>query len=241
MANVIRQDVVQIGFDTDYDELIKLVKAVDDLKKMFKGDFDNDTFNDLAKDAQKLKKNVGGVDDAFKDTKDSTNKFKQALDKVRNAKFDKLKSGINSVNKALGKAVVTAGKLTLAGIGAGATGLSYIVKQSVGAYADREQLIGGVETMFKGDANTIKKYANDAYKNAGLSANEYMETVTGFSASLISSLKGDTKKAATYADMAITDMSDNANKMGTDMSMLQTTYQGFAKQNYTIKSNSLAA
>ena len=98
-----------------------------------------------------------------------------------------------------------------------------------------EQNIGGVETLFKTSADTIKNYAANAYKTAGLSANEYMETVTSFSASLIQSLGGDTEKAAEYANIAITDMSDNANKMGTSMESIQNAYQGFAKQNYTIK------
>lgn len=110
-------------------------------------------------------------------------------------------------------------------------------KEVVSSYADYEQLVGGVETLFKDSADIVQGYAENAYKTAGLSANEYMETVTGFSASLISSLGGDTEKAARYADMAITDMSDNANKMGSDMQSIQNAYQGFAKQNYTMLDN----
>lgn len=110
-------------------------------------------------------------------------------------------------------------------------------KQALESYADYEQLIGGVETLFKENASVVEKYANNAYKTAGLSANEYMETVTSFSASLLQSLNNDTAKSATVADMAITDMADNANKMGTDMSMIQNAYQGFAKQNYTMLDN----
>lgn len=110
-------------------------------------------------------------------------------------------------------------------------------KQALDSYADYEQLVGGVETLFKESAGIVEGYANNAYKTAGLSANEYMKTVTSFSASLLSSLNGDTAKSAKVADMAITDMSDNANKMGTDMSMIQSAYQGFAKQNYTMLDN----
>lgn len=110
-------------------------------------------------------------------------------------------------------------------------------KQALNSYADYEQLIGGVETLFKESSGVVEQYANNAYKTAGLSANEYMETVTSFSASLLQSLNGDTAKSAKVADMAITDMSDNANKMGTDMSMIQSAYQGFAKQNYTMLDN----
>lgn len=103
--------------------------------------------------------------------------------------------------------------------------------------ASLEQSIGGVETLFKGDAGTVKANADAAFRTAGLSANEYMETVTSFSASLLQSLNNDTAKSAKIADMAIIDMSDNANKFGTDMSSIQTAYQGFAKQNYTMLDN----
>ena len=110
-------------------------------------------------------------------------------------------------------------------------------KQAISSYADYEQLVGGVETLFGESAKTVQEYANNAYKTAGLSANEYMETVTSFSASLLQSLGGDTKKSAKVADMAITDMADNANKMGTSMESIQNAYQGFAKQNYTMLDN----
>lgn len=107
----------------------------------------------------------------------------------------------------------------------------------MGAFADYEQLVGGVETLFKDSSSIVKEYADNAYKTAGLSANEYMESVTGFSASLLSSMGGDTKAAAGLANQAITDMSDNANKMGSDMESIQNAYQGFAKQNYTMLDN----
>ena len=110
-------------------------------------------------------------------------------------------------------------------------------KKAISSYADYEQLVGGVETLFKDSAPAVQKYADEAYKTAGVSANQYMETVTSFSASLLQSLGGDTNKAVEYSNRAITDMSDNANKMGTDMSMIQNAYQGFAKQNYTMLDN----
>lgn len=110
-------------------------------------------------------------------------------------------------------------------------------KACISAYADFEQLTGGVETLFKTSNDKVMQYANNAYKTAGLSANQYMETVTSFSASLLQSLGGDTEKAADVADRAITDMADNANKMGTSMDMIQNAYQGFAKQNYTMLDN----
>lgn len=110
-----------------------------------------------------------------------------------------------------------------------ATEIFNIGMQSVESYANYEQLIGGVETLFKDSSGIVQNYANNAYKTAGLSANEYMETVTSFSASLLQSLNGDTAKSAEVADMAITDMADNANKMGTDMTMIQNAYQRFCK------------
>lgn len=110
-------------------------------------------------------------------------------------------------------------------------------KQSIQGFAEQEQLIGGVDTLFKESSAQVQQYANDAYKTAGLSANDYMETVTSFSASLLQSLGGDTAAAAQKADQAITDMSDNANKLGTDMTSIQNAYQGFAKQNYTMLDN----
>lgn len=119
----------------------------------------------------------------------------------------------------------------------GAEAAASLVKSSIAAYAAYEQLIGGVETLFGDSSDEIEKYAREAYKTAGLSANEYMETVTSFSASLLQSLGGDTEAAAKVSDRAITDMADNANKMGTAMESIQNAYQGFAKQNYTMLDN----
>lgn len=110
-------------------------------------------------------------------------------------------------------------------------------KDALDSYADYEQLVGGVETLFKDNASVVEGYASNAYKTAGLSANDYMETVTSFSASLLQSLNGDTKKAAEVSNRAVVDMADNANKMGTDMTSIQNAYQGFAKQNYTMLDN----
>ena len=142
------------------------------------------------------------------------------------SKFEGFGKVLKTVGVALGAVAVAAGAAAVK-----------LGKEVIAAYADYEQLVGGVDTLFKDSSQEIQRYAANAYKTAGLSANEYMETVTGFSASLIQSLGGDTEKAAKYADMAITDMSDNANKMGTDMSSIQNAYQGFAKQNYTMLDN----
>lgn len=137
----------------------------------------------------------------------------------------------------LGKGLGVAAKVGAAAVTAAATAIATVTKSAVENYAEYEQLVGGVETLFKDSAGTVMQYAENAYKTAGLSANDYMDTVTSFSASLLQSLGGDTAAAADMADMAITDMSDNANKMGTDMTSIQNAYQGFAKQNYTMLDN----
>lgn len=136
------------------------------------------------------------------------------------------KSGLSIVSKAMTGAVVAVG--TAAGV---------IIKSSLGVVANMEQQVGGVETLFKDSADTVIKNANRAYKTAQISANDYMSTVTSFSASLLQGLGGDTAKAAEIADMALIDMADNANKMGTNMQDIQNAYQGFAKQNYTMLDN----
>ena len=150
---------------------------------------------------------------------------------------DQASSNISKITKGLGNGLKTAAKIGTAAVGAAATGIVALTKSAVENYAEYEQLVGGVETLFGTSADKVQEYASNAYKTAGLSANEYMETVTSFSASLLQSLGGDTEAAAEYADRAVTDMSDNANKMGTSMEMIQNAYQGFAKQNYTMLDN----
>ena len=118
-----------------------------------------------------------------------------------------------------------------------AAGIGKALSAAISEGAALQQSLGGIETLFKGSADKVKGYANEAYKTTGLSANAYMENVTGFSASLLQSLGGDTNKAAETANMAMIDMSDNANKMGTSMESIQMAYQGFAKQNYTMLDN----
>ena len=151
-------------------------------------------------------------------------------DKDLDKKTSELGSKLGNIGKSVGGAFLKGTAVATAGI----TGL---VGASVKMYADVEQSIGGVETLFKDSADTVIANAKRAYKTAGMSANEYMENVTSFSASLLQSLGGDTKKAAEYADRAMVDMSDNANKMGTSMESIQNAYQGFAKQNYTMLDN----
>lgn len=151
-------------------------------------------------------------------------------DKDLHKKTSELGSKLGNIGKSVGGAF-------LKGTAVATTAITGLVGASVKMYADVEQSVGGVETLFKDSADTVIANAKRAYKTAGMSANEYMENVTSFSASLLQSLSGDTKKASEYADRAMVDMSDNANKMGTSMEMIQNAYQGFAKQNYTMLDN----
>lgn len=150
----------------------------------------------------------------------------------------KLASTMKSAFATAGKAAVKAGKVIAAGVAAGTAAMGKLVKTALDGYADYEQLEGGVKKLFGEDAQKlVMEYAKNAYKTAGLSANEYMDTVTSFSASLIASLGKDTVAAAAYADLAITDMADNANTFGTNMEDIQNAYKGFSKQNYTMLDN----
>lgn len=216
-------------------------KEVDDLTKQFNrsvqetGETSKETqelaekLAEAEKDAGSLKKEMDRLGKSLGDTGDDAEKAKKKADGFGSAwkkALTKLKPAAAAAVKAL--AAVTA---------AAAAAFGAVVKQSVEDYSDYEQLVGGVETLFKSSSDKVVAYANNAYKTAGMSANEYMETVTSFSASLLQGLGGDTEAASVIADQAITDMSDNANKMGTDMEMIQNAYQGFAKQNYTMLDN----
>lgn len=177
-----------------------------------------------------------GLDDAKKHTGSAEKSIVAFAKNARNA----LENAVKIAQK-LDSAISKVGSTSIKGlVGAAATGGAALValgKSALDAYGNYEQLVGGVDTLFKDASEDVQKYAANAYKTAGLSANAYMETATGFAASLIQSLGGDTEKAAKYADIAISDMSDNANKMGTAMESIQNAYQGFAKQNYTMLDN----
>lgn len=150
---------------------------------------------------------------------------------------DQASDKVGSLSQKIGNGLKKAAKIGTAAVAMATTAIVGLTTASIKSYAEYEQLVGGVETLFKSSSKKVQQYASEAYKTAGLSANEYMNTVTGFSASLLQGLKGDTEAAAKYADMAVRDMSDNANKMGTSMELIQNAYQGFAKQNYTMLDN----
>lgn len=151
--------------------------------------------------------------------------------------FGKVGSAASTVGKGIFNVATNVAKVSVAATTAGATAISALTGLAISSYADYEQLVGGVETLYKTSADKVQQYAADAYKTSGLSANEYMNTATAFAASLVSSLGGDTEQAAELANTAISDMSDNSNKMGTAMSSIQDAYNGFAKQNYTMLDN----
>lgn len=249
---VVREDVAKISFDIEHDELLRLTNALDDIKKMLTGGIGDDAFDEMIKESKRatdgvedVKDSLKGIKpdglnetvDSLKDTGEKADDAHDKLKKIANMSFSKTLSGLGKLGSTLGSLTLKAGKLLAGGIAAGAAGVGAIVGQSVAEFADYEQLSGGVDTLFKDSADAVKNNASDAFKTAGLSANDYMDTVTSFSASLIQSLGGDTEKAADKAHTAIVDMSDNANKMGTDMESIQYAYQGFAKQNYTMLDN----
>ena len=162
--------------------------------------------------------------------------YEEAIGKAKESAQSFSEKFSGSISK-IGGAVTTVAKAGAAAIGAGSAAVGMLTKQSVSAYSEYEQLSGGVKKLFGDAASDVEKYASQAYKTAGMSANQYMEQATSFSASLINSLGGDTKKAAELADVAMRAMSDNVNTFGTDMSSVQYAFQGFAKQNYTMLDN----
>ena len=144
---------------------------------------------------------------------------------------------IKSLSSKIGSMAKTSATAVAGMVAAATTAVATLAGLSVKQYAEYEQLTGGVETLFKNSSDKVMEYANNAYKAAGMSANEYMNTITGFAASLLQGLGGDTEKAAKIGNMAVEDMADNANKMGTSIELIQNAYQGFAKQNYTMLDN----
>ena len=183
----------------------------------------NEATATLNKMRSELRNASSGVEELGDDMREGSEKALSFGDVLKaNIASDFIVSGIKAMASAIKEATAA---------------LVDLGKQSIMGFAEQEQLIGGVDTLFKESSAQVQRYANDAYKTAGLSANQYMETVTSFSASLLQSMGGDTAAAAQKADQAITDMSDNANKMGTDMTSIQNAYQGFAKANYTMLDN----
>ena len=180
-----------------------------------------------------IRAEISQLKKSIEDAKKAMGSFKEQVSKhAKDASSNIKKMGerFAEVGKKIAKAMAAAA----VAVGASLVALG---KKALDSYGDYEQLVGGIETLFKDSSSTIMNYANNAYKNQQISANQYMELATSFSASLLQSLGGDTAEAARVADLAITDMADNANKMGSSMESIQNAYQGFAKQNYTMLDN----
>jgi myosin heavy subunit len=203
----------------------------------------NDLASAVAKSSQNMNENqtaLSRMKTQLNQTEATVNKTTKEIEELGNAtedsgkKAEKSGEGYTVFKNILANLGTQAINKAMSGLKSLGGAIVSVGKQALNSYADYEQLVGGVETLFKDSAGIVEGYANEAYKTAGLSANEYMETVTSFSASMLQSLDNDTQKSAEYSNRAIIDMSDNANKMGTSMEMIQNAYQGFAKQNYTI-------
>ena len=231
---------VTSAFDVDNDSQKKLAAQSDVLNRQL--EVQQQRLGEIQKALDYAKAN-------YSENSNEVQRWQQALNNAT-ADINRTKAGIEAVNNemkntsvvsqfgsALKSGLAVAAKAAAAATAAAAGAVIALTKSAVENYGEYEQLVGGVETLFKDSAGTVEEYAKNAYQTAGLSANEYMETVTSFSASLLQSMGNDTAAAAEKADRAITDMSDNANKMGTDMQSIQNAYQGFAKQNYTMLDN----
>ena len=220
------------------DELTKATKSLDTKRNSVINA--NNSLTNMKTTISNTEAEIKGMESEIKKTTSALDSLENEADDI-NDEVDKMGDNFENFGGKLkgvaGSVVSSVAKISATMVAVGAGVATALTKEAIEQYAQYEQLIGGVETLFKDSSDKVLQYANDAYKNAGLSANEYMDTVTSFSASLISSLGGDTAKASDIANMAIEDMSDNANKMGTDMQSIQNAYQGFAKQNYTMLDN----
>lgn len=191
-----------------------------------------DAVNNIEKVSKSAKGTAETLEDVDKKAGGAGNSVEDAGQAAKNAD-----SGFTTWKATLANLVSTAITKVISGCTQLAAKMADVTKSAVGHYAEYEQLVGGVETLFKDSSGKLIDYAKKAYKTAGMSSNKYMDTATSFAASLIQGLGGDTAKAVELTNLAITDMSDNANKMGTDIGSIQDAYQGFAKQNYTMLDN----
>ena len=237
---------VTSAFDVDNDSQKKLASQSDILSRQL--EVQQQRITEIQKALDYARQNYAENSNEVQRWQQSLNNATADLNNTKKQLND-LETGVEDVGDAMDNAgqktlslgdILKANLLSdaiMAGIKAVANGIKSLISGAIEGYGEYEQLVGGVETLFGSSADTVIKNAENAYKTAGLSANAYMETVTSFSASLLQSMGNDTEAAAKKADQALTDMSDNANKMGTDMQSIQNAYQGFAKQNYTMLDN----
>ena len=252
-SNIILNDNMSAVLRDIKNNVESCLKAMGDMEKGGEKAFDDSEMRDFKETLKQVTQNLDNVESELKQAGNAADD--------NSGKFEKL----GGVLKGVGKVAKVMGTAAVSGLTAAGAAVGKITKDAVESYSSYEQLVGGVKTLFGNGGLTLKQFAkqegqtvaaarsqykeltaaqnealknaNDAYKTAGMSANEYMETATSFAASLVSSLGGDTTKAVKYADTAVIDMADNANKMGTDISLIQAAYQGFAKQNYTMLDN----
>lgn len=191
-----------------------------------------DAVNNIEKVSKSAKDTAETLENVDKKADSAGDSVEDAGQAAKNAD-----SGFTTWKATLANLASTAITKVISGCTQLAEKMADVTKSAVGHYAEYEQLVGGVETLFKDSSGKLIGYAEKAYKTAGMSSNQYMDTATSFAASLIQGLGGDTAKAVELTNLAITDMSDNANKMGTDIGSIQDAYQGFAKQNYTMLDN----
>lgn len=261
--NVIRNDIIKLDFDiSGIDEIKKMQTEINNLKRLFTRGLNDRPFEPIGESAEETVRPLRRIGEMARSVGQGVAQLGRNAGGTAVSGLQKLGDVAVSTSK---KLAGISFKAFLTGLGASTVAVGGLVKQSVESYADYEQFIGGVETLFGAGGQSLEEYAksigksvkkataqynklkeaesivfknaNDAFKTAGLSANDYMENVTSFSASLITSCGNDTKKAAELANVAMVDMSDNANKMGSDMESIQNAYQGFSKQNYTMLDN----
>ena len=237
---------VTSAFDVDNDSQKKLASQSDILSRQLEVqqqriteiqkalDYARQNYAENSNEVQRWQQSLNNATADLNNTKKQLNDLEHGVDDVGDA-MDNAGQKTLSLGDIL-KANLLSDAI-MAGIKAVASGIKSLISGAIEGYGEYEQLVGGVETLFGSSADTVIKNAENAYKTAGLSANSYMETVTSFSASLLQSMGNDTEAAAKKADQALTDMSDNANKMGSDMQSIQNAYQGFSKQNYTMLDN----
>ena len=231
---------VKIGVD---DQATKGIKDVEKTMKNAKKPME-DYRKDVMKLAQTYKRQGMDMSSAMKKAYSEIDKsqYETANNSKSNSKkfasnWEDAGSRISGIASKIGNGLKTAAKIGTTALGVAATGITALTTAAVKNYAEYEQLVGGVDTLFKDASEKVKGYANDAYKTTGMSANYYMENVTAFSASLIGSLGGDTEAAAEYANRAMVSMSDNANKMGTNIDSIVQTYQSLSRGNFAMLDN----
>lgn len=237
-----KQDILTESISKTRERLETLKQAQAQVQAQFeKGEITNEQYRDFQRELVLTEQKLGGLEEALEDAQKPADELGEEIEDVGDSAKDAgdktLKLGDIIKANLISEAIIGGVKLLGRAIKGLVSGVVDLGKQSIAGYADFEQLVGGVDTLFKESSQKVQDYANDAFKTTGLGANEYMENVTAFSASLLQSLEGDTSKAADVAHMAMVDMADNANKMGSSMESIQNAYQGFAKQNYTMLDN----